>query len=103
MKPTTVEWIDKAEGDIVTAQMSYRPRKSPNYDAACFHAQQCVEKYLKARLEEAGLNVPKTQPLRTVNTDPTDRTEVECPRLGSECTQHVRGGVSVSWDISYSY
>jgi HEPN domain-containing protein len=68
MKPTTVEWIDKAEGDIVTAQMSYRARKSPNYDAACFHAQQCVEKYLKARLEEAGLNVPKTHNLYALLT-----------------------------------
>jgi len=23
----------------------------PNYDAACFHAQQCIEKYLKAVLQ----------------------------------------------------
>jgi HEPN domain-containing protein len=63
MKPTTLEWIDKAEGDFVTAQMSYRARKNPNPDAACFHAQQCAEKYLKARLEEADLAVPKTHNL----------------------------------------
>ncbi|NJL91504.1 MAG: HEPN domain-containing protein [Coleofasciculaceae cyanobacterium SM2_1_6] len=25
----------------------------PNYDAVCFHAQQCFERYLKARLQEA--------------------------------------------------
>ena len=31
-----------------------RARKFPNYDGACFHAQQCAEKYLKARLCEAG-------------------------------------------------
>ncbi len=63
MKPSTQEWIDKAEGDFVTAQMSYRARKQPNYDAACYHAQQCAEKYLKARLEEANLSIPKTHNL----------------------------------------
>ncbi len=54
MKQSTVEWIDKAEADFFTAQMASRARKHPDYDAACFYAQQCAEKYLKARLEEAG-------------------------------------------------
>jgi HEPN domain-containing protein len=63
MKLTTGEWIDKAEDDWVVAQQSYRARKHPVYDAACFHAQQCVEKYLKARLEEAGAAFPKTHDL----------------------------------------
>ena len=27
-------------------------RKDPNYDAACFHAQQCAKKYLKAFLTQ---------------------------------------------------
>ncbi len=68
MKRTTLEWIDKAEGDFVTPLMSYRARKNPNPDAACFHAQQCAEKYLKARLEEAGLAVPKTDNLYALLT-----------------------------------
>lgn len=29
-----------------------RARKRPNYDAVCFHAQQCAAKYLKAILQE---------------------------------------------------
>jgi HEPN domain-containing protein len=29
----------------------------------CFHAQQCVEKYLKARLQEAGIPFPKIHDL----------------------------------------
>ena len=33
------------------------------YDAACFHAQQCAEKYLKARLVEAGVAFSKTHNL----------------------------------------
>jgi HEPN domain-containing protein len=52
MNPLTLEWVDKAEGDYATALRELRARKQPNYDAACFHAQQCVEKYLKAYLQE---------------------------------------------------
>jgi len=39
------------------------PRRHLNPDSACFHAQQCAEKYLKARLQEAGLAFPKTHDL----------------------------------------
>lgn len=63
MNPLTEEWIGKAEGDFVSAQREYRARKAPNYDSACFHAQQCIEKYLKARLQEADIPVEKTHNL----------------------------------------
>ena len=53
MKPTTAEWVAKAEADFATAQRESRVRKNPNYDGICFHYQQCAEKYLKARLCEA--------------------------------------------------
>ncbi len=35
----------------------------PNYDAVCFHAQQCVEKYLKARLADGEVAFPKLHDL----------------------------------------
>ncbi len=63
MKPEVSEWIDKAEGDLVTAEREYRARKLPNYDSASFHAQQCIEKYLKARLVEAGIYFPRIHDL----------------------------------------
>ena len=63
MKPTTLEWIYKAEEDWHVAQMSYRARQHPSYDAAVFHAQQCAEKYLKARLEEAAIGFARTHDL----------------------------------------
>lgn len=63
MQPLTQEWLNKAEGDFATAQRELRARKTPNYDAACFHAQQCVEKYLKARLQEAVIPFGKTHNL----------------------------------------
>ena len=59
MNPTTAEWVSKAEGDFLTAGRELRARQSPNYDAVCFHAQQCAEKYLKAMLQEHDKQIPK--------------------------------------------
>lgn len=56
MNPLTRERVEKAEGDLATVGREIRARKAPNYDAVCFHAQQCTEKYLKALLQEA--NIP---------------------------------------------
>jgi len=63
MLPITQEWVDKAEGDWGSAGRDYRARKSPNFDGACYHAQQCAEKYLKARLQEALVVFPRTHDL----------------------------------------
>jgi HEPN domain-containing protein len=59
MNPVVAEWVAKAEGDFLTAGREMRARKSPNYDAVCFHAQQCAEKYLKAVLQESDKRIPK--------------------------------------------
>jgi HEPN domain-containing protein len=59
MNPAVAEWVAKAEGDFLTAGRELRARKSPNYDAVCFHAQQCAEKYLKAVLQENNKHIPK--------------------------------------------
>ena len=45
------------------AQQDARRRKHPTNNAACFHAQQCAEKYLKARLQEANVAFQKTHNL----------------------------------------
>ena len=63
MKPLTAEWVQKAEDDFVVAQKMFRARKQPVYDAVCFHAQQCAEKYLKAYLQEHDQDIPKIHKL----------------------------------------
>ncbi|MGD0899464.1 MAG: HEPN domain-containing protein [Thermoguttaceae bacterium] len=63
MKPITAEWVQKAEGDFAMMQRELRARKAPCYDGACFHAQQCAEKYLKARLAQAAIPFAKTHDL----------------------------------------
>jgi HEPN domain-containing protein len=51
MKPLTKEWIKKAEKDFRVAKREINA-EPPSLNAVCFHAQQCVEKYLKAVLQE---------------------------------------------------
>ncbi len=55
MKPLTAEWVAKAEGDFATMERESLAAENPNFEAICFHARQCAEKYLKARLCEAGI------------------------------------------------
>ena len=63
MKATTREWVERAEADYAGALLLRRSRKKHSRDIVCFLLQQCVEKYLKARLEEEGIPFPKTHDL----------------------------------------
>ncbi len=63
MNPVTEEWGEKAEADFHVALRESRAREYRSFDAVCFHAQQCAEKYLKARLQEVGIAFPRTHSL----------------------------------------
>ena len=63
MKPMAKEWLEKAEGDYAIMERESRVRKNPGFDGICFHAQQCAEKYLKARLCESGVHFGKIHDL----------------------------------------
>jgi HEPN domain-containing protein len=78
MKPTSREWVEKAEGDFHSAAREMRARKAPNFDLACFCAEQCAEKYLKALLQERQRAIPKTHELTRL----LDPLAEECPELG---------------------
>jgi HEPN domain-containing protein len=62
MKRAIREWVRKAEADFLGAQ-KLSGAKPPLHDLVAFHSQQCVEKYLKALLEEQGLHIPRTHAL----------------------------------------
>lgn len=62
MKPITDEWIKKAEEDYIVAIESIKINPRPNYPI-CFHAQQCIEKYLKAVLQENLIVIEKVHDL----------------------------------------
>ena len=63
MNPLTLEWVEKAEADYIATQKLLPTTNPQLYDIICFHAQQCIEKYLKAWLQEANVPVPRTHNL----------------------------------------
>ena len=62
MRPLTQEWVEKAEGDYKVASAQWQSA-DPVWDAVCFHAEQCAEKYLKAWLVEQETDYPRTHDL----------------------------------------
>ena len=70
------EWIKKAEEDYAGALHLMKRKKGALHSLVCFHAQQCVEKYLKAYLTSMGIPFPKTHDLG-------DLQDLIIPRDGS--------------------
>ncbi len=67
MNATVKEWLDKAEKDFATARRELAAVDSPNYDAVCFHAQQCIEKLMKGFMIHLGVIPGKTHDLAYLN------------------------------------
>ena len=82
MKPLALERAVKSEADFATASREMRARKSPNFDAVCFHSQQCAEKLLKALLVEKAIPFSKTHDLIRL-LDLLSGSRPEIPRNGS--------------------
>ncbi len=55
-------WLEKARRDLITAERELESQE-PFTDIACFHAQQAVEKGLKALLTGHGTTPPRTHVL----------------------------------------
>ena len=60
------EWIERAEEDYETAEYLYGRSRGRFSTSICFHAQQGVEKYLKALLMKYEINPPKTHSLEAL-------------------------------------
>jgi HEPN domain-containing protein len=54
------EWVAKAENDLTNASRALVPAEGCPTDTVCFHAQQCIEKYLKALLASFEIAFPRT-------------------------------------------
>ena len=54
------QWVQKAENDFANAIHTLRLRTHCPTDTVCFHAEQCVEKYLKALLVLHGIEFART-------------------------------------------
>jgi len=49
VRPPEKDWFEKAEKDMVMARRAMDP-EGPIPEMACYHSQQCAEKYLKGYL-----------------------------------------------------
>lgn len=56
MKRETQEWVKIAEEDLESAECLFAKGL---YRMVCYHAQQAVEKFLKATLAEEGSEIPR--------------------------------------------
>lgn len=70
------EWLSRAESDYRVACRESQVDVDPSFDAVCFHAQQCVEKLMKAVLIDRGASAPRTHDLLALSqnlsaTEPT--------------------------------
>ncbi len=57
-----LDWAQYAEEDLIMAKSAIK-RAKPLTSSACYHSQQCAEKYLKAILIFKNLEYPKTHDL----------------------------------------
>lgn len=60
------EWLFKADNDLVNATHTLTLGLDCPTETVCFHAQQCVEKYLKALLVFQAIPVPKTHKIHVL-------------------------------------
>jgi HEPN domain-containing protein len=79
MDKPTKEWVRKAEEDFEAAIALRRARRAVFHNAVCFHAQQCVEKYLKALLESRKVEPRKIHALPVL----LDQCAVHFPLLAA--------------------
>ena len=76
-------WLRKAQSDEKAMEASFQ---TGALDAACFHAQQAAEKYLKAFLTHATVTFPYTHNLAKLvdlcsGQDPSVRSLISCAEL----------------------
>ncbi len=63
---TPRSWADRAEEDFSIATHEMKRGSQAPFGGVCFHAQQCVEKYLKAVLLLHGVDFPKVHDLEAL-------------------------------------
>jgi HEPN domain-containing protein len=75
MKKGTADWMEFAKRDLEAARLLIHSEYVANI--VLFHSQQCIEKCLKALLEENEVSVPKIHSAVKLHTLMTDHTNHE--------------------------
>jgi HEPN domain-containing protein len=79
MKSSVSAWLMAAEEDLSVIESLLHSKLATG--AACFHAQQCVEKSLKAVLEEYAKRVPKIHDLDKLLSEVKQYVDIESDKL----------------------
>ena len=91
-------WIAKAQSDLVNAQRMVN--SDGPYDTACFHAQQAIEKLLKAFLAFHGKPIPKTHDLDELQNLCLEITHL--PSLAKiDLTETTDYAVAMRYDLEF--
>jgi len=101
------QWVEKAEHDLRNAEYTLTLAEDCPYDTVCFHAHQCVEKYLKATLTAFGSNFSRTHDLTELHAllpraigagvDISDLAEL------NPVSRVRAGGATKAWAIGYCF
>lgn len=93
-------WIEKADHDLIAAQHTLELQANCPFDVICFHAQQCVEKTLKALLISRSLRFPPTHDLGALfNMLPNDgRPAIELSKLRTLNRYAVEARYPGNWE-----
>lgn len=92
-------WVVKADADLSVVEMCLNKRKS--LDAACFHAQQSAEKYLKAYLTAKEIEFPFVHNLEKLIElcSKGDPSFIGIKESGRELTPYA---VQARYDVDFS-
>ena len=82
MKKAARAWLDFAHRDLEAAKLLVHNEYVSN--VVLFHSQQCVEKCLKALLEENGIPVPHIHSIVKLNSVLAEETEISIPLIEDE-------------------
>ena len=94
------EWVQKAENDLTTAAHVLKMGSVCPTDTVCFHAQQCVEKYVKARLVLKRVDFPRTHDLEwLVSLLPRNCKLPIHAEERSQLTDYAAGARYPGWDV----
>jgi HEPN domain-containing protein len=93
------EWLAKAENDLTNAAHALKLGKACPTDTVCFHAQQCIEKTLKAVLVLEGIDFPKTHDLeRLLALVPAHLRPALTPEEQARLTEYATGARYPGWE-----
>ncbi len=87
------QWVERAEEDLNAAERLLVGEEYCPTSTVCFHAQQCVEKYLKAFLTSAQIEFPK---MHSIVELMALLPEVARPQLGAEEQQRLTNYATVT-------